>query len=148
MGKPEILFKKKAPICYIRDMMCLPKSYRNKDIANIVIPRTERRNTIAEAGLIGKVEFRSDMSDLEARSEICKVFAEPMGLTDSLINHGELFPFTYLQRTGPGSRTLCVPFLSTNFQWDGKKVATLAKSGGTIYILADVSLKGLLESSG
>lgn len=125
--------------------MCLPKFYRQQDCVNISIPRTEKRNCIAEAGLIGKVEFRSDMSDTEVRKEICKVFAAPMGLTDALINRGVLFPFTYLQRTGPSSKTLCVPSISSDFQWDGKKVSTLAKSSGIIYILADSTLEGLSD---
>lgn len=133
----------KPATCYIRDIMCLPRSYRNVESGNVPIPRTERRNIIAEAGLIGKVEFRSDMTDQEVRQEICKVFASPMGLTKTAIEQGDLFPFTYLQRTGPGSRTLCVP--SVIFQWDGKKVSTLAKSGGIIYILADSHLPEIDE---
>ena len=56
-----------------------------------------------------------------------------------------MFPFTYLQRTGPGSRTLCVPSVSSTFEWDGKKVSTLAKSGGIIYILADSFLPDIDE---
>ena len=132
-------------ICYIRDIMCLPRSYRNSDSGNVPIPRTEKRNSIAEAGLIGKVEFRSDMTDQEVRQEICKVFARPMGLTKASVEQGNLFPFIYLQRTGPGSRTLCVPSISSTFQWDGKKVSTLAKSGGIIYILADSCLPEIDE---
>lgn len=117
--------------------MCLPRSYRNLESGNIPIPRTEKRYAIAEAGLIGKVEFGSDMSDLEVRQEICKVFAKPMGLIKTSIEQGEIFQFTYLRRTGPGSHTLCVPSVSGTFEWDGKKVSTLAKSSGIIYILAD-----------
>ena len=33
------------------------------------------------------------------------------------------------------------------FQWDGKKVSTLAKSGGTIYVLADSCLPVIDEVS-
>ena len=135
----------KPTTCYIRDIMCLPRSYRNVESRNVPIPRTERRNAIAEAGLIGKVDFRSDMTDQEVRQEICKVFATPMGLTKVAIEQGNLFPFTYLQRTGPGSCTLCVPSVSSSFQWDGKKVSTLAKSGGIIYILADSCLPEIDE---
>lgn len=124
--------------------MCLPQSFRSSS-GNVSIPRTEKRNAIAEAGLIGKVEFRSDMTDLEVRQEICTVFAKPMGLTKASIDNGDLFPFTYLQRAGPGSRTLCVPSVSSTFQWDGKKVSTLAKSSGIIYVLADSLLPELEE---
>jgi len=42
------------------------------------VTKTSSYNKIAESGLIGKVEFRSDMSDSEVRREICKVFAKPM----------------------------------------------------------------------
>ena len=93
------------------------------------------------------MEFRSDTTDQEVRQEIGKVFAVPMGLTKTSIEQGNLFPFTYLQRIGPGSRTLCVPSISSTFQWDGKKVSTLAKSGGTIYILADSCLPEIDEVS-
>ena len=60
----------KPVTCYIRDILCLPRSYRNVESGNVPIPRTERRNTIAEAGLIGKVEFRSDMTDQEGRKSV------------------------------------------------------------------------------
>ena len=90
----------------------------------------------------GGVQVRYDWS---RRQEICKVFATPMGLTKMAIEQGNLFPFTYLQRTGPGSRTLCVPSVSSSFQWDGKKVSTLAKSDGIIYILADSRLPEIDE---
>lgn len=120
-GQPSM----KAPTCYIRDIMCLPQSFHSSS-GNVSIPRTGKRNAIAEAGLIGKVEFRSDVTDLEVRQEICTVFAKPMGLSKASIDIGDLFPFTYLQRAGPGSRTLCVPSVSSTFQWDGKKVSTLA----------------------
>ena len=123
----------------------MPRNYRNVENGNVAIPRTERRNTIAEAGHIGKLEFRSDMTDQQVRQEICKVFAIPMGLTKTAIEQGSLFPFTYLQRTGPGSRTLCVPSVSSDFQWDGKNVSTLAKSGGIINILADSCLPEIDE---
>ena len=93
---------------------------------NVQIPRTERRNAIAEAGLIGKGEFRSDMTDQEVRQEICKVFARPMGLTKVSVEQGNVFPFTYLQLTGPGLCTLCVPSVLSTFEWDGKKVSLVA----------------------
>ena len=63
-----------------------------------------------------------------------------MGLTASELEQGELFPFKYLQRTGAGSRTLCVPSVAESFDWSGRQVSTLAKSGGIIYIWAEISL--------
>ena len=83
------------------------------------------------------------MTDTEIRTEICKAFVKQMGLTTLALEQGELFPFRYLQRTGAGSRTLCVPSVSDSFEWCGRQVSTLAKSGGMIYILAEISL--LLE---
>jgi hypothetical protein len=111
---------------------------------SVSIPRTERRNGIADAGLVGKVEFRSDMCNTEVRQQICRVFATAMNLEKFEIDEGKLFPFHYLQRIGPGSRTLCVPTVSSDFEWDGKQVATLAKSGGMIYILADSILSQVI----
>ena len=63
-----------------------------------------------------------------------------MGLTKLNVEGGEMFPFKYLQCTGAGSRTLCVPAVSESFLWNGRQVSTLAKSGGMIYILAQASL--------
>ena len=82
------------------------------------------------------------MTDSEVRSEICEVFAVPMGLIDEDIKSGHLFPFSYLQRTGAGSRALCLPSVKESFEWSGKKVATLAKAGGYIYLLAEDELPG------
>ena len=96
----------------------------------MTIPRGEKRITLAVSGLIGKVEFDSEMSEDEVRTEIWKVFAAPMQLLpNELVPGTRGFPFEYLQRTGAGSRSLCVP---SGFVWSGKQVATLAKSGGMI----------------
>lgn len=124
---------------YVRDILCLPKTW-TKDDSRISIPRGDRRSYLAESGLIGKIEFNSDMSDKEVRTEICKAFSQPMGLTSYDLERGNLFSFQYLQRTGSGARTLCIPSVSENFQWNGKQVSTLAKSGGIIYILAQTFL--------
>ena len=122
---------------YVRDILCLPQDWIG-DEGCIAIPRGERRNLLAQSGLIGKLEFNSEMSDHEVRQEICKVFALPMDLDES---DGVLFPFDYLQRTGAGSRTLCVPSVCSGFEWNGRLVSTLAKSGGMIYILAQAKLR-------
>ena len=124
--------------------MCLPKSYCVPGTGSVSIPRTDKKNAIAEAGLMGKVQFRSDMCNTEVRQQICKVFATAMNLKKLEIDEGKLFPFQYLQRIGPSSRTLCVPSVSSDFEWDGKQVLTLAKSGGMIYILADSLLSQVL----
>ena len=82
------------------------------------------------------------MNSEEVLVEIYKVFEQPMGLTKTEIDGGLLFPFTYLQRPGAGSRCLCTPSVSPDFEWNGRQVATLAKAGGFIYIAADEDLPG------
>ncbi len=80
------------------------------------------------------------MSAQDICDEICHVFATPMGLEAEETKH---FPFISLQRTGAGSRSLCLPAVSPTFLWNGRQVATLAKSGGFIYIIATKELPGL-----
>ncbi len=78
----------------------------------VTIPRGTRRTYLAESGLIGKIQFTSDMSAQDICDEICRVFATPMGLEVEETKH---FPFSYLQRTGAGSRSLCLPAVSPTF---------------------------------
>ena len=61
--------------------------------------------------------------------EICEVFGEVLGLCTEDIKNDRMFPFVYLQRAGAGSRTLCIPAVKDSFQWNGRQVASLAKSG-------------------
>ena len=127
---------------YVRDILCLPKSWCD-DPGQVVIPRGERRNKLAKNGLFGKISFTSDLSADDMSKEVCTVFATPMGLTESELDRGKLFDFSFVQRTGAGSRTLCEPAVTSAFKWDGRNVSTLAKSGGIIYIRANKSLHGL-----
>ena len=60
-----------------------------------------------------------------------------MGLTHEMIEEGHRFPYTYIQKAGAGSCALCAPSVSSSFEWTGKQVSTLAKGGGTIYIIAN-----------
>ena len=124
-------------IAYVRDIFCLPLECQGRS-GTVVIPRGERRNALAneEVGLMGKIEFYSDWSADRMRREVCSVFAKAFGLTPESIAEGNLFPFDYLQRTGAGSRLLCVPAVTESFEWNGRQVSTLAKSGSVIYILA------------
>ena len=87
---------------------------------------------MAEMGLVGKVHFTSDMSELELMDEVRSVFSEAMGSDNT-------FPFTFLQVTGSGSKTLAIPSLSARFRWNAKQVVGL---GGQrcIYILAEWEL--------
>ena len=96
---------------------------------------------LGQAGLIGKVEILSNMTELDVRREICEVFSTPMGLTSEDIENNRLFPFFYLQ--GSGSHTYCVPSINkAKFEWNGKNVASLAKAGAYVYLLADANLPG------
>ena len=88
------------------------------------------------------------MTPEEVKSEICQVFMTPMALSKDDIANKKFFEFSYLQKTGVGSRSLCLPSVSQSFEWNGRQVASLAKSGGFIYILAARELPGCnLESS-
>jgi hypothetical protein len=66
-----------------------------------------------------------------------------MGLSEAEISDGLGLSFRFLQHTGAGSRTLCVPAVTDSFVWNAKHVSTLAKSGGIIYIQALLPLSGL-----
>lgn len=127
---------------YVRDILCLP-TFWCKNPRHVTIPRGEKRNYLAENGLLGKIEFSSDLDANAMKLEVCKVFADPMGLSESDLENGKICDFIFLQRTGAGSRTLCVPSVSESFEWNARHVATLAKSGGIIYIQATSELVGL-----
>lgn len=126
---------------YSRDIILLPAEYKNSS-GDVTIPRSGKRSLLGRAGLIGKVEIDSFMTDLDVRKEICEVFSVPMGITCDDIKHGHVFPFTYLQRAGSGTRTLCLPSVKPSFEWNGKQVASLAKAGSFIYVLAEADLPG------
>ena len=64
------------------------------------------------------------------------IFATPFGLSPDDIGSGKRLEFIFLQRAGAGARTLCVPSVTSSFEWNGRQVSTLAKSGGVIYILS------------
>ena len=122
-------------ITYMRDTILLPAEYLNRN-GDILIPRSTNRTKLGKAGLVGKIEINSTMSDTDVRKEICQVFARPMGCTSEDIKNGQLFSFSYLQKTGEGSKALCVPSVKEGFEWNGKRVASLAKAGSIIYLLA------------
>lgn len=139
---------KPKSVKYLRDIFCLPKSCMDED-GTVAIPRSTRRSILAskEVGLMGKIEFSSDWSPNDMKMEICRVFSKPFGLTEEEIEGGKLFAFEYLQRTGAGSRTLCVPAVPPGYEWNGRQVATLAKSGGVIYLLATDDIPILSEQA-
>ena len=81
------------------------------------------------------------------KREISTVFSKPFNLSPDDIGEGKCFQFDYLQRTGAGSHTLCMPTVTPSFEWSGRQVATLAKSGGCIYILATEDIPVFGESA-
>ena len=60
------------------------------------------------------------------------VFGRPMKFDPS-------FPFTFLQSTGGGTKTLTSPAVSVHFQWTAQQVVSLAGQGA-LYILANKEL--------
>jgi hypothetical protein len=121
-------------VSYDRDVILLPKEFKGRG-GDVSIPRSTKKNKLGQAGLVGKFELNSSMSDDDVRAEICQVFAVPMGLVEEDLKSGHLFPFSYLQRTDSG----CLPTVKESF---GKKVASLSKAGGYIYLLAGDELPG------
>lgn len=126
---------------YVRDIVLLPREFKGNN-NNVSIPRSKKRTLLAQAGLVGKIEFNTGMNEADIREEVCEVFSQAMGLTEDDITNGRYFQFTYLQRAGAGTRTLCIPSVKDSFKWNGRQVSTLAKSGGTIYLLAEEVLPG------
>ena len=118
-----------------RDIICIPQSRQSKRKGgNVSYPlRGQYRANLAKWGLIGKLHLTSSMTDEEVCAEVRSVFAEAMG-------HDSLFPFTYLQGTGGGSKLLTIPSQSSSFKWTPQQVARLSGQSGTIYILAQAPL--------
>ena len=137
---------KKTTSFYVRDIEVIPREW-GKDHSHVPIPRMEKRKILSDAGLLGKFEFNSDMSADDVSKEICTVFSQPFQLSLSLIERGERFKFKYLQKSGEGTRSLCCPTVKENFEWTGRVVSTLAKSGGCIYLLADETIECLYDVS-
>ena len=125
---------------YSRNVILLPLRYKSSN-GEVLIPRKGKRSFLGQAGLVGKIEILSTMTDLEVRREICEVFATPMGLTEDDLKSDRLFPFSYLQSSG--THSYCIPSVNkSKFEWNGKQVASLAKAGAYIYLLADAELPG------
>ncbi len=80
-------------------------------------------------GLIGKIRLTSLMNEDDVRQEISSVFRSPMG-------NDPYFPFTFLQETVEGSKTLRILLLSPSYELTAEQVAQLGGQKKTIYILA------------
>ena len=124
--------KPKTVTTWDRDIICLPKESKKGENC-IPYPRGKYRARLGREGLVGKVHLTSEMSVDEVRAEIRSFFERAMGSNQS-------FPFTYLQATGGGSRSLSIPSVSASFQWTANQVAKLGNQRNTIYIIADEDL--------
>ena len=124
-------------VTYTRDIFCLPPNMKGHN-AIVVIPRGSRRSALADerSGLLGKIVFEADWCEERMTEEITRVFAKPFDMSTADIESGKRLEFLYLQRAGAGARSLCIPSVTSSFEWSGRQVATLAKSGGIIYILS------------
>ncbi len=117
-----------------RDVLCLPMSRKNGPSgSSIKYPRGKYCSWLATSGLLGKLHFTTEMSELNVMNEIRSIFNGPMGGNPD-------FRFLYLQPTGGGARSLTIPFLSSSFKWVPQQVAKLAGQTGVIYILAQDEL--------
>lgn len=134
-GLPSSFMAKKQPAnmgryyVYDRDIICLPSDHCSGNV--IRIPRS--RESLYEAGLVGRIRLTSDMSEDEIYDEIRSVFDGPM-------RGNRNFKFNILQGTGGSTKTLVVPSLSSSYKWTASAVAP--KNVKTpIYILAREPLK-------
>jgi hypothetical protein len=132
--------KSKVEKALTRDFMLLPPDCKEGN-GRVRIPRGGYRNQLIGAQLIGKVQLRPSMTDLEVRREICTVFATPMGISTKAFDELDsddagFFEFDYLQSSGSGTCSLCIPSVSKSFSWTGQEVARLSKQGKMIYLLA------------
>ena len=109
--------------------MCLPQ----QSVTEFSYPRGKYRSCLGKHGLIGKIRLMSTMTVVEVESEVQSVFGKAMG------NRGD-FPFSFLQPTGAGSRTLMVPLVSSSFEWTTQQVAKFASNKQSIYVLAQDKL--------
>ena len=69
------------------------------------------------------------MSVDEVAAEVCSVFRGPM-------RDNPTFPFTFLQPTSGGNKTLTVPSVSSSYQWTAQQVAKLSTNRSSVYIMA------------
>ena len=116
-----------------KDIVCLPHTYNGTGgIGGITIPRGKRHAELGRQGLIGKIRLSSDMTEEEIMREIHSVFAKQM-------KNDMEFPFTFLQCTGGGAKTLTPAQVSPSWTWTAQQVVSLGGQG-SIYILANVEV--------
>ncbi len=118
-----------------RDIICLPRKFKESGDNSISYPRGRSRSMLGREGLIVKVHLTSEMTIEEVESEIRSAFSGPMGGDDD-------FQFTFfLQATGGSARSLSIPSVSSSFCWNAQLVAKLGNQRNTIYIIAEDKLK-------
>lgn len=119
--------RNKACKHYTKDVVCLPLS----SASTLCIPRGQSRAKLAEDGLIGKISFTSDWSEVQLKEEITAIFRKTFALPV-----GQSFPFEYLS-TIRGCKRLMKPNVSSNFLWGGKEVGSIS-STTCLYIMAGI----------
>ena len=124
--------KKPKVSVFDRTIILLPGAKDLEQQVDICIPRGKERETLGHNGMIGKVRLTSDMNEDEIFSEIRTVFSKVMGNDNN-------FPFTVLQPTGSGCKTLSLPALSASFLWTAREICGSAKT--VIYIMAGAALQ-------
>ena len=101
---------------YDRDIVCLPRSFANKN-GLVQIPRKpSTREFLAANKLFGKIKLTSSMTEQEIMDEIRSVFSGPM-------NDDAYFQFDILQCSGGGSKSLNTPVVSASYKWSASAVA-------------------------
>jgi len=113
---------------YSRDIFLLPQTCKS-DSGDVLIPRGNHRSLMGRAGLIGKVQINSTMSESD-------VFAKSMGLTERTLAKWPIFSLHLPAESRIRFRSLCVPSVAPSFEWNGKQVSTLTKAGTFLYVLA------------
>lgn len=106
-------------IHYICDILLLPSEFKGPN-NNVTIPRSKKRTLLAQAGLVGKIELNLDN---DVHEEVCE---EVMRLTEDDIKNDSIHIYRKQQDS----------LHSFSKRIISMEVATLAKSGGVIYILA------------
>ncbi|XP_062415740.1 uncharacterized protein LOC119206046 [Pungitius pungitius] len=119
------LIRRRPYKTFTKDIVCLPWS------TNTIfsIPRGDTRTKLAEDGLIGKISFSSEWSEVQLKLEITAIFRATFGLSEN-----QEFPFEYLC-TIKGCKKLMKPKVTNSFPWGGKEVASIC-SNTCLYILA------------
>ena len=128
MNEEKSSKKEKSIQIWDRDIVCLPL----RRTCPIPYPRGKFRELLGNHGFIGKIRLMSNMTAEDVVAEIHSVFEGSV--------KKPRFPFTFLQSTGCGSRSLTIPSVSSQFVWTPQQVAKLGSNKGTVYIMLEEEL--------